>query len=840
MDHLLVSGYTASLPFKSTLSVQRDPPPERDRVPHGNLLLTQLAALRASAEALAKRRKGEGLDAETGMAMVIEVQPSGAIDYGTIEWKREGIEVLSVVSSPTADTVTVHVPDGQFSAFEKRIHEYLTKDIKSKNPMKPDKPAHAALVNAISSFRRAAFEALWTEDVVPVPEPQKEQMFQIWLRVGSKGAEAAAKRFSAAAERFQLSILPGYLHFQGRMVVAVKATRAKLEAALEVLDQIAEIRGVPETAKFFLVDLKPYEQGEWVKDLVDRSVFGAPNQTPYLTLLDTGVNNGHPLLAPLVENSDLHSVSNAWGANDHDGHGTGMAGLTLHGELVGPLSSNDPNVIPHRLESVKILAPNGETPAALHGWVTMRAVGLVEKPHPKRQRAFAMMTTTLGASKGEPTDWSATIDMLAFGVPPDEATAKNQDGLKPRLFVLAAGNVAVNKWSGYPSENDLSPCENPAQAWNALAVGACTHLTTVDKAKWPTQLPLASAGNLAPSSRTSLLWKRTWPFKPDVVAEGGNGCIDAGKNVLVGPESVRLLTTSHDPVTSLLAESGDTSAAAAEIARLCTHLQTRYPSYWPETVRALVVQGAQLTPEMTALVPLAPVKKEKEELLRRFGYGKADLERSMESLLRRPTMVLQETIIPYVKSGSSINLGSLNLHELPWPSAVLIANPDALVEMKITLSYFIEPNPSRRGWQSKFRYQSHGLRFATKASSESEEEFRQRINKLDRDKYLEDHPDQDAEWSDADAQNWVLGSQLRSRGSLHSDTWRGTAAQLAQKSHIAVFPVGGWWKDWRDAEKHSIPIRYAMTVSLDVVDPIDIDLYTPIAAQIGIAIPIVN
>src|SRR5256885_8145814 len=39
------------------------------------------------------------------------------------------------------------------------------------------------------------------------------------------------------------------------------------------------------------------------------------------------------------------------------------------------------------------------------------------------------------------------------------------------------------------------------------------------------------------------------------------------------------------------------------------------------------------------------------------------------------------------------------------------------VEMRVTLSFFVEPNPSRRGWQSKFRYQSHGLRFADRKST---------------------------------------------------------------------------------------------------------------------------
>ena len=37
------------------------------------------------------------------------------------------------------------------------------------------------------------------------------------------------------------------------------------------------------------------------------------------------------------------------------------------------------------------------------------------------------------------------------------------------------------------------PIENPGQAWNALTVGACTHLTHIDAAKWPSLTALGTA-----------------------------------------------------------------------------------------------------------------------------------------------------------------------------------------------------------------------------------------------------------------------------------------------------------------------------------------------------------
>ena len=157
---------------------------------------------------------------------------------------------------------------------------------------------------------------------------------------------------------------------------------------------------------------------------------------------------------------------------------------------------------------------------------------------------------------------------------------------------------------------------------------------------------------------------------------------------------------------------------------------------------------------------------------------------------------------------------------------------EATVEMRITLSYFIDPNPSQRGWQSKFRYQSHGLRFAVKGATETPEIFGQRINKIERED-AEAAGDGGVEpMNDPDTQGWLFGTQLRARGSLHSDVWRGTAAQLAEKSHLAVFPVGGWWKDWKDAGQANTAIRYALIVSLEIDETLEVDLYTPIQTMI--------
>ncbi|MFO1315494.1 MAG: S8 family peptidase [Burkholderiales bacterium] len=837
LDHLFVSGFTESTAFKSTLSVKKQPPPQRDRQAHGARLLAQIGQLKISMAQIEARREELGLPQHTGVAIALEISPRGALDYAKqLEWRRDGIEVLSAVTNGDNEIVVLHVPEGKLTAFEKRVNEYLTKDVQREG--QPAKPKNATLINAIASIRRAAFDELWTDAAAP-PPPEEPRWFQVWLRVVTD-AVTAQQAFVAAAQQFNIEVEAGYVRFPGRVVVAARASRANLEAALELLDLIAEIRHVDTTADFFLTQLKPFEQVAWIEELIERSTFpDAAADVPHVTVMDTGVNHGHPLLSPSLAVPDLHVIDPAWGTHDDEGHGTQMAGVACHGDLTALLDSEADHPVPHRLESVKLLPPEGHNPPHLYGAVTIAATELVEAAAPARRRTFVMAATAEGHTAGIPSEWSATVDQLAFDqrepkvetadAMPEDTTAN------ARLIVLAAGNVPWTQWGDYPSVNDTSSIENPAQAWNALTVGACTHLTLVDAAKWPGLARLAGEGALSPSSKTSLLWPRAWPFKPDVVAEGGNGCLDKGAavEVVVGPESLRVLTTWHELTQTPLSDFGDTSAAAAEVARQCAHIQARYPTYWPESVRGLVVHAARYTPAMRATLSLVPTKEEKRNLLRRYGYGRATLEWSLSSSEQHPTLVLQEFITPYLKNGGTNALGNMNMHALPWPAEQLQALGATEVALRVTLSYFIEPNPARRGWQSKFRYQSHGLRFAVKGSTETDTRFRQRINKIEREEL--DASEQE-EMTDPDAARWFFGAQMRSRGSIHSDVWFGNAARLAAKSHIAVFPVGGWWKDWKDAGADLTPVKYALIVSLEVLDDIDVDIYTPIAASIGVPV----
>jgi len=210
------------------------------------------------------------------------------------------------------------------------------------------------------------------------------------------------------------------------------------------------------------------------------------------TLLDTGVNHGHPLLALMVDDGDRHTVEPGWGHEDANGHGTELAGLALFGDLTPTLSDEGALSVPHRLESVKILQGPGDNDGQSYGAITAEAVARVEITAQDRRRVFAMaVSSTDGRDRGRPSSWSAEVDRLACDY--------DGQGETPRLFVLCAGNTQdPNAWGDYPASLSTNLVHDPGQAWNALTVGAYSELTTISEAFGHQYTPIAAAGGLSP------------------------------------------------------------------------------------------------------------------------------------------------------------------------------------------------------------------------------------------------------------------------------------------------------------------------------------------------------
>ena len=822
-SHFLLGDLAESEPFRPPKrKIEPMPIPERGRQSHGTGLLDQIGQIKPAMAAACEAQKKIGLEEGLGLQVEFESFPDIELAFESLAREHSRIELLNVRHQENITCATVFVPDGKLPHFERLIEDYLAEK-RDKNGGLRD---NSKLINTIKQIRAASIRALWTDDPQVFPERDDEFFWwEVWLPI-RKNRLGTVGTFRWLAEAQEIKVSDSTLEFPERTVLLVYASKEKMQHSMMTLNSIAELRRTKETADFF-DSLPPNEQPEWPEELLSRSRFPKENElVPHVCLLDTGVNNRHPLIRPALADTDLHTVEPAWGKDDNDGHGTSMAGLSLFGDLTPVLSSSDPFSVDLRIESVKLLQEDGSNrgDAQHHGYLTAEAIARPEITNPYRKRVFGMAITARdNRDRGRPSAWSATVDRLAVDAEGENAT--------PRLILLSAGNINdPNAWAAYPASNTTDSIHDPGQAWNGLTVGTYTGLTNITESDAENYEPIAGNGGLSPFSTTSSTWQKHWPLKPDVVFEGGNVAND-GLGAVWMP-SLSLLTSHHKPHDRLFTTMNATSAATALGCRMAAQLMSRYPDLWPESIRALLVHSAQWTEDMQQMFLPSDRQANKGDylnLVRHCGFGVPNIERALWSMSNSLTMVIEADLSPFKREGSKQpTLRDMNLHRLPWPLPELESLGEVEVEMRVTLSYFIEPNPSNRGFRSKYRYESHGLRFDVKRPSESEADFRTRINSLA-------ISTEEKSTTSGDDSNWFIGTNGRHKGSLHSDIWKGSAADLASRGVLAVFPTLGWWKTRAALERYNKKARYALIVSIHAPE-VDVDLYTAVANQITVSV----
>src|SRR6185437_11559261 len=206
---------------------------------------------------------------------------------------------------------------------------------------------------------KGTLRALWTDAPELFPADDRTPIsWEAWLAVRNR-RDQIIEEFSAHARSAGMRVAEGAIEFPERTVVLVRGTAAQMKSSVALLNLLAELRLAKETADFF-DSLAPAEQVDWIDEFLSRANFSDDSErTPYVCILDTGINAAHPLLAPAVSPRDLHAVDPSWGLGDTDGHGTEMAGLALHGDLTSAISGSGLHSIRHRLESVKLLPHDG-------------------------------------------------------------------------------------------------------------------------------------------------------------------------------------------------------------------------------------------------------------------------------------------------------------------------------------------------------------------------------------------------------------------------------------------------------------------------------------------------
>ena len=683
-------------------------------------------------------------------------------------------------------------------------------DFRDVNTRETNKPKNEDFVGRIGAFQRAIPDWYWKDAVVTLPEDE-EIWIEIWLT--RKDAETEADDFIELCKSSGIIYGKAPLCFPEYLVYIIHANRPKLAVLTVNLDSVKQCRACRELTSL-VTSASPAEQAQWSRHLIERLQIPS-DDAPRVCILDSGCIR-HPILSPLIQDGVLLCADDKKSGVDEDGHGTSMAGIAAYGNLNHEMMNAIGAVQPHPIESCRIfgLADNDR----LHGEVTLRAVSLVEITSPEAPRVFCMAITSQHQTKvlGNPTSWSAALD--------SSASMYGEESNDGRLFIVSAGN-----WTDHLCASDglAATVHNPAQAWNVLSIGAVTHLTEYNDSSVPANAKLfAKDGELSPWSSNSSQWKESAPIKPDFLCEGGNIVVVDG--VEDKPDDLCLLSPYKEEFRLQYIPFEGTSLASALATHMAACIMREYPSIRPETVRALLVHSAEWTDEMKhKYLPAKPSASSYMALARMCGHGEASLSRALSCMSNSLTLVHEGELTPYgMKDGKSVTYNEMVYHDLPWPKAALEALGDASVELKVTLSYFVEPNPSAiEGLESSYSYPSYSLCFSVRKSVDTREMHLKKINRAIREA-------NDSINNRNQYDGWQLGRNAFV-GSVHSDIWEGSAIELAAMGGIAIIPEAGWWKTKKASYRFNEKARYSLIVSIRTKEiHSEINLYAEVENKI--------
>lgn len=769
--------------------------PPRNPRSHARALLQQLDTIAAKVG----ERTGTQVPGAKRALVTVKPEPGYELAVDSLADRRSDVRIVSV--DPETKAVVLDTPDAELKYLRRKLAAFADPakiNKKSKKHANTDALAPIAEVS-ISSEADLAGPRFSTGT-----QATGKQWFELACRGGARRAIGDSENtLRQLSEALGSSPLHQFMAAE-RLLIFVRLTVPELRDLLTRTDCVLDFDIAGPDVRDWLI------MQDGLNGPVDLSRFAAtppPPDAPSVAYLDTGVASLHPMLKDALLSA--HSVAPGDSSpEDIQGHGTMTGGVCLYEDVTAAALAQATSHS-HWIQSVKILRRDRQGSAADSERVywPQTTVLAVEAAEGVRNApiVFSMAVTAPNDLAGAPTSWSDAVDQIAFN---------NGRG---RLFLVSAGNADTTDLSlvtGYPQLNLREKIEDPAQAFNALTVGATTFKTTLPPdAAYAAYRPLAPHGGLSPHSRVG---HRASPIKPEIVFEGGNVAYD-GQVPDATIETLTSVTTRREWRTHPLTTMHATSLATANAARFAARLLAEAPDLTPQLLRGLIVHSAQWTPAI--LTQFANL----DERLEAVGYGAPSFDKASSCARERATIVVEDRLpnakfskLPErnpAKPDQLYRQREVRYCRLPVPEEVLRQHQDVPVTLTVTLSYFAEPNTVRRRV-----YRGMDLAWDMQGPLESPEEFQRRINRLMR---------EPKSIPTTRSFDWDIGKQRRSRGTVQSDRWHGRAGLLVRDLLIAVYPVLGWWDDRK--ELASADAQYALIVSLEAPG---LDIYTPISVAL--------
>ena len=483
---------------------------------------------------------------------------------------------------------------------------------------------------------------------------------------------------------------------------------------------LARIYGTDETVKSILeydrvarVDLPPIlPQPEFtIFDQVHSpsEPFDISEDMPLACVVDSGVVSGHPLLRGLIvgynniESGEPTEV-------DQVGHGTHVAGIVAYGDVHSCLQSNQwiPLV---RLLNAKVMRRGQDNQAefADENRVETQVTKAIEwgiKEHGCRIFNLSLGNSDLPFYGGRQLPWALALDELALKY--------------DVVIVVSAGNVtnplipSVNTTEEFQRNilGNLTTKKHalidPACAANVITVGSLARTDSPSEAvalRYPgDRTPLVGSPPDCPSPFT-----RTGHYqdkgngihrmvKPEVVAYGGNYCLDPvkGQRWVKNEPNLGEPSLAHDYATTgrLLKAASGTSFSAPYVTHVAALVENSLQlglyegrSFSSNLIRALVVHSANVGDSAIDWISAGLSDPDAESAkLRTVGFGKPSVDKAVFSSDNRVVLIADDEILE----------NHIHLYELEIPEAFILESGDRFI--RATLAY----DPPVRGTRKEY------------------------------------------------------------------------------------------------------------------------------------------
>ena len=775
-----------------THKIEGLPLPERDRYSHYEVIKSAYdSAVYAGINALNQFQNENNVSAD-GVYLDVNLA-NGGDSLKSLDSKYSArlmnVTTINDENQECSSKATVYLPTSKVNWLDKKLDNYRDSEKDT-----PHGPRGYTLINDINSIACSSIESFFRHsDEFDNIQPEERNWYELWI---ANLVQDIIPNTYEKLRHIGIGVADNNIVFKQTVIFLIHATLDELRKLPQALNYLSEIRLSKQPSVLLTGDYAGHQ--EWT-ELLEASInIDVDQNSPIIGIIDTGVNNAHPLLRAFLPDDRTDCVLSGYRHSDDDGHGTGMGGLCLFGDLTDLIYQRNEISVKHKLASIKIYSERlqGINQKELYGVLTEDAVERLEK---MGASIFCLAITEDDDCWGLPTSWSADIDKILY-----------HDGECDRLMLISAGNV--QDFENLDQDNYLDYCisqkaQSPAQAINAITVGSYTE--KVDDHQYGDQgFPLAPPYDLSPYSRSSYLWESK-RIKPDIVMEGGNVLMHRMLGGLSSTD-LSLVTTSND-LNQSFSTFNATSASTALAARLAAKIRSEYPELSTLAIRALLIHSAEWTERM--------MEKPKDIRLSMYGYGVPSEERALNSHNTYATYIFENNIVPYLSGLSeSLKYAGFQLFDLPWPTELLQSMGEERVRLKVTLSYYIDPAPGEKGKLNRYRYPSSSLYFDLKAPTESTESFIARHNKLE-------EVQVPLNTATSASSRWEIGVRRRQSGSVQSDWLECTAADLASCGQLMVYPGPGWWKEQK-IEKIENLIKYALVISIETTE-------TPIYGEIA-------